>query len=76
MASPDPIRACCPYCRKQIVQRSSFFPFCSPRCKMADLQRWFSGANVISQDLDSLTPDQRQELDELEATDASTEEKK
>ena len=75
MTSPDLIRAHCPHCRKKIVDRTAFFPFCSPRCKMADLQQWFTGGYVISQDLDSLTPDQREEIENLEEPDAPGETK-
>ncbi|MEI8212352.1 MAG: DNA gyrase inhibitor YacG [Planctomycetota bacterium] len=33
----------CPTCRKQFVPdlTSAAMPFCSVRCKMADLNRWF-----------------------------------
>lgn len=35
----------CPICGKPAVER--FRPFCSPRCKDVDLNRWFSGAYAI-----------------------------
>jgi uncharacterized protein len=35
----------CPICGKPPVER--FRPFCSPRCKDVDLNRWFSGAYAI-----------------------------
>lgn len=31
--------------------KSPFFPFCSKRCRMADLGRWFSGDYKISEPL-------------------------
>jgi endogenous inhibitor of DNA gyrase (YacG/DUF329 family) len=34
--------ALCVYCRKRPVQ-SEFRPFCSERCRMADLGRWLGG---------------------------------
>ena len=38
-ASPQP----CAYCRKHAAV-TGFFPFCSSRCKMADLGQWLGGA--------------------------------
>ena len=35
----------CPICGKPVAER--FRPFCSPRCKDVDLNRWFSGAYAI-----------------------------
>jgi endogenous inhibitor of DNA gyrase (YacG/DUF329 family) len=35
----DPV---CVYCRRQPVN-PSWAPFCSERCRMADLGRWLSG---------------------------------
>jgi uncharacterized protein len=35
----------CPICGKPAVER--FRPFCSPRCKDVDLNRWFSGGYAI-----------------------------
>ncbi|MCV0395980.1 MAG: DNA gyrase inhibitor YacG [Rhizobiaceae bacterium] len=35
----------CPECGKPSTREN--FPFCSPRCKAIDLNRWFSGAYVI-----------------------------
>lgn len=33
----------CPYCRKQFTTRErGIWPFCSERCKAADLGRWAS----------------------------------
>jgi endogenous inhibitor of DNA gyrase (YacG/DUF329 family) len=39
------------------------YPFCSMRCKMADLNKWFSGSYRISSPLQSDT-----DLDELNDT--------
>lgn len=34
----------CPMCDKPSAARGDeLFPFCSPRCKMADLGRWLGG---------------------------------
>ncbi|MGH8638659.1 MAG: DNA gyrase inhibitor YacG [Burkholderiales bacterium] len=38
MAAPNPL---CVYCRREPV-RSEWRPFCSERCKLADLGRWLS----------------------------------
>lgn len=35
----------CPECGKPSTREN--FPFCSPRCKAIDLNRWFSGSYVI-----------------------------
>ena len=35
----------CPICGKPVAQ--AFRPFCSPRCKSVDLNRWLTGAYVI-----------------------------
>jgi endogenous inhibitor of DNA gyrase (YacG/DUF329 family) len=36
----------CPICRETARPREQnvAFPFCSPRCKLADLQRWLTGS--------------------------------
>lgn len=40
-----PSTYCCRICGKPLPEgvNSPFFPFCSKRCKMIDLGRWFSG---------------------------------
>ena len=35
----------CPECGKPSTRES--YPFCSPRCKAVDLNRWLSGVYVI-----------------------------
>ena len=35
----------CPICRKPATQTSQ--PFCSPRCRDVDLNRWLSNSYVI-----------------------------
>lgn len=48
----------CPHCKKPIPPitaldsagrsiRPSWTPFCSERCKLADLQKWLGGGHVI-----------------------------
>ncbi len=36
----------CVYCRR-CAQEDRFKPFCSERCKMADLGRWLGGAYAV-----------------------------
>ena len=42
--APYPSKSC-PICGKPAAER--FRPFCSPRCKDVDLNRWFKGAYAI-----------------------------
>ncbi|MFB9264750.1 DNA gyrase inhibitor YacG [Bradyrhizobium erythrophlei] len=35
----------CPICSKPVEQ--AFRPFCSPRCRDVDLNRWLTGAYVV-----------------------------
>ena len=45
----------CPICKKVIEAESDeqpFRPFCSQRCKLADLHNWFSGEYRISTPLE------------------------
>ncbi|HVT90784.1 MAG TPA: DNA gyrase inhibitor YacG [Tepidisphaeraceae bacterium] len=41
----------CPICKKSVIddeaQRPSTYPFCSERCKLIDLGRWFDGKYAI-----------------------------
>ena len=30
----------CPICRKSVAEKSTYFPFCSKRCRMVDLGKW------------------------------------
>ena len=30
----------CPTCRHKVPRDNDFFPFCSERCRLLDLQRW------------------------------------
>lgn len=39
----------CPICRERVRAREHnvTFPFCSPRCKLADLQKWLGGGYAV-----------------------------
>ncbi len=40
----------CPICRRPTESETDrYFPFCSERCRMADLGAWASGEYVISE---------------------------
>jgi len=44
----------CPNCKKKVEAESlsahPHFPFCSERCRFADLDRWFEGDYVVPGD--------------------------
>ena len=42
----------CPTCSARVAEEAETFPFCSPRCRMADLNKWFEGEYRISRPLD------------------------
>ena len=44
--TPGKIPSACPICGKP--QADPYLPFCSRRCADVDLQRWLSGAYVVS----------------------------
>ncbi|HYL49142.1 MAG TPA: DNA gyrase inhibitor YacG [Stellaceae bacterium] len=44
---PKPVRPC-PICGKPVAAR--FRPFCSQRCALVDLGRWFSGSYSVPTD--------------------------
>lgn len=41
----------CRTCGKTISESEKSFPFCSPRCRMADLGKWFDGEYKISREI-------------------------
>lgn len=55
----------CPTCKRKLTlesERPSFRPFCSERCRLADLGAWLDGAHRIvaplsEEDLDEGLPD-------------------
>jgi tRNA threonylcarbamoyladenosine biosynthesis protein TsaE len=42
----------CPLCRALVEEGGAYAPFCSARCRMADLGRWLGGRYVVSRPLD------------------------
>ena len=59
-----PVR--CPVCRKPPAPRGdkSPFPFCSERCKLIDLGRWFDGAYQIPVEAEDLDESKIDPIDE------------
>ena len=52
----------CPGCREEVVvsrrEEAPHFPFCGPRCRMADLDRWFTEDYQVPGDpVDGMPPD-------------------
>lgn len=52
----------CPYCRKRTSDATPAaaeqFPFCSRRCRMADLDRWFSEDYAIPGGPEGVPPEE------------------
>jgi len=51
----DRLHIRCPTCGKTVLYRAGqegpFFPFCSERCKLIDLDKWLSGEHRIEEPL-------------------------
>jgi len=47
----------CAICSKVIQRDSEFFPFCSKRCKLVDLSKWFKGDYRISRSAEQVSDD-------------------
>jgi len=43
----------CRTCGKAVTEKSKAYPFCSERCRMGDLGKWFSGEYTISRPLET-----------------------
>jgi endogenous inhibitor of DNA gyrase (YacG/DUF329 family) len=50
-AQPPKLRIACPTCNRPVVRSperaAPFVPFCSERCKLVDLGKWFDGEHRI-----------------------------
>lgn len=52
----------CPTCRGEVEPKGRYRPFCSERCKMVDLGRWFLGEYVVAgEDAIALDPEEFEE---------------
>ena len=49
----------CPQCKSDVEEGTEFRPFCSERCKMVDLGRWFGEEFVVSR---TMTPLEYEEV--------------
>ena len=49
--APVPAPGKCPTCGKAVPPDSKHSPFCSDRCRLVDLGRWFRGDYVVSRPL-------------------------
>lgn len=62
VAPADTMRIRCPTCRTEaeVARDFAYRPFCSKRCKMADLANWFDEAYKLSRPLraDDLSDDE------------------
>jgi endogenous inhibitor of DNA gyrase (YacG/DUF329 family) len=57
-----PAKGICSVCRAAVVPKSRFVPFCSERCKMVDLGRWFTGEYVVAgEDAIAIDPEELEE---------------
>lgn len=46
--SPKP----CPICNREVEAQSPTLPFCSERCRLVDLGKWFTGSYSINRPLE------------------------
>jgi len=44
----EPPPAACPSCKGPVAPGGESVPFCSDRCRLVDLGRWFRGEYVLS----------------------------
>ncbi len=52
----------CPTCSKAVATDGRYRPFCSQRCKMVDLGRWFQGEYVVAgEDAIAIDPEEFEE---------------
>lgn len=53
----------CPICQKKTEPACT--PFCSPRCREVDMNRWFTGSYAVpAVELDDVDPHDLEALDE------------
>jgi len=51
-SAANPKREPCRTCGKAVGKAEETYPFCSGRCRMADLGKWFSGEYTISRPIE------------------------
>jgi uncharacterized protein len=44
-------KVACRRCGREIEEGSEHYPFCSDRCRMADLNSWFDGDYKVSREI-------------------------
>jgi endogenous inhibitor of DNA gyrase (YacG/DUF329 family) len=54
VSGPEPFR--CPTCGAPVARRAERRPFCSERCRLVDLGRWFAGAYALPSEGDAVDP--------------------
>ncbi len=56
----------CPVCRKAVALpaelRPESFPFCTERCRLVDLGKWFDGDYVLAE---PISPDNHEAIEEV-----------
>lgn len=57
----------CPICRNKVnsINENTYFPFCSSRCKMADLYNWLNEEYVVEEKISTFVDDEREESEEF-----------
>ncbi|MBI2821251.1 MAG: DNA gyrase inhibitor YacG [Acidobacteria bacterium] len=61
----------CAHCRSEISREGNpFFPFCSERCRLIDLDKWLSGDYVVPGRDGEYQPADDQLLDRKDSEDA------
>ena len=50
-AAPKSATTACRRCERSITESDEHYPFCSERCRLADLNSWFDGDYKVSRDI-------------------------
>jgi uncharacterized protein len=63
--SPEGRTGRCPMCRRETTWRENpHRPFCSERCRLADLEGWLAGRYVVASDPEESAPPTDADLSE------------
>lgn len=57
-STPEPEPGKCPTCGKPVDPKAPAVPFCSKRCRLVDLGRWFKGDYKISRPIEQTDMDE------------------